>query len=193
MSLLSYIPLPIFQDKPTTPTKQQPSSSASSPSLSPVPISINSDWIPSFDWQELPQGQSVSYSGLEINLTTKQARLPSEGLQLTFVIPAYEHRTIRVSVNREDTIYDVCNCIINEWPGLKGRGFVRPNTNSIALKYHDTTNNISNYLANDQTVEKAVFTLNTIIVITHHLYLLLLLESILFATKYICCYVQCHR
>jgi len=158
-SLLSYIPLPIFQESSssslTTPTKEPPSSSSSTPSLSPVPITINNDWIPTFEWQDLPQGQSIQYSGLEINLSTRQARIPVEGLQLTFIIPCYDHRTIRISVNREDNISDVCKYIASEWPGLRGRGFVSPNPNTIALKYNDSNTNTSKYLGNDQTVEAA--------------------------------------
>ena len=164
-SLLSYIPLPLFQESSTsstststsltTPTKEPPSSSSSTPSLSPVPITINNDWIPTFEWQDLPQGQSIQYSGLEINLSTRQARIPIEGLQLTFIIPCFDHRTVRISVNREDNISDVCKYIANEWPGLRGRGFCSPNPNAIALKYNDSNTNTSKYLGNDQTVEAA--------------------------------------
>jgi hypothetical protein len=168
-SLLSYIPLPIFQESSTssstsasstsltTPTKETPSSSSSTPSLSPVPITINNDnpWIPTFEWRDLPQGQSIQYSGLEINLSTRQARIPIEGLQLTFIIPCFDHRTVRISVNREDNISDVCKYIANEWPGLRGRGFCSPNPNAIALKYNDSNTNTSKYLGNDQTIEAA--------------------------------------
>ena len=143
-SLLSYIGIP--SSTPASP------SSPSSPSLS----ASRSDFTPSFEWRDLPEGQSITYSGLEVNLTTKQARIPCTGLQLTFNIPCYDRRSVRINVNRDDKISDIYKYIVNEWPGLRGRGFVAPTANAITLKYIDTKMNTITYLDNNLTVESAV-------------------------------------
>jgi len=110
---------------------------------------VEGDFIPTFEYQELPEGPlNLPFSGLEINMNTRQARIPTKGIQLGFLIVSLD-RTVRVRVNRNDEIVDVCKKISNEWPGLRGRDFRAPDPFTLRLQYRDQ------FLPLHFTVEKA--------------------------------------
>jgi hypothetical protein len=119
----------------------------SSSTTASVSDSSQNDFIPTFEWQKLPKNNQISYSGLDINLTTKMAKIPSIDLQLTLSIPALDNRSIRIKVCRNDKISSLYKAIINEWPGLRGRNFFAPEYKRIRLSYNNQ------YLLSSQTVE----------------------------------------
>lgn len=57
----------------------------------------------------------------------------SDPLRICFKIPDLDNRTLKIDVRRSDTIQDLYNKISQKWPGLRGRGFVCPEPESILI------------------------------------------------------------
>lgn len=111
----------------------------------------SAEWTPSFSWQPLPE--KLAFSGLEINLTRQIARIPHEGLQLSFRIPSLDNRTVRVKVNKDDKIGRVIEEVVKEWPGVRGRNFRCPLPHNCRLAMYSGSQR--NYYSADLTVETA--------------------------------------
>ena len=54
----------------SAPSSSIPKSSSTSSIPSSIP-SLTSTFVPTFEWQDIPEGEHLAYSGLEINLNTR--------------------------------------------------------------------------------------------------------------------------
>ena len=102
-----------------------------------VKLKFKNLFILNYDYQTPPIDLSTIYRGLEINMNTKQAKIP-DGFQLFTLITFGENlknEILRVMVKKDDTIKNVCIKINNNWPGLRGRDYKPPGSDNIELFY----------------------------------------------------------
>ena len=91
--------------------------------------------FPSFEYQRIPEGTVVEYSGLEYSLSEGTARIPSV-IQLVLNVPSLQ-RSVRIYVDRNDKINTVLSLLVSgqTWPGRRGRDFKPPDAESLSLVF----------------------------------------------------------
>lgn len=83
------------------------------------PKKKSSAFIPTYEFQVIhPWHEPLTWSGLEINLSHKTARIPNP-IQVQFHIPSQDNDTVRFYAYKSDTVADLSKKVSLNWPGLR--------------------------------------------------------------------------